>query len=110
MHPALVSALPPLCKCWTSLADPCFIATVSHDLEILEDGDATEIGVRGVVLSGGQKARVALARAVYSRAKTLLLDDPLAAVDVGTAQHLLQKCLLGPLMSKRTIVRGFPSI
>jgi ABC-type protease/lipase transport system fused ATPase/permease subunit len=39
------------------------------DLEMLEDGDATEIGSKGVSLSGGQKARVALARAVYSRAK-----------------------------------------
>ncbi|CCA77686.1 related to multidrug resistance protein, partial [Serendipita indica DSM 11827] len=50
------------------------------DLDILEDGDMTEIGARGVSLSGGQKARVALARAVYSRSKHILLDDPLSAV------------------------------
>ncbi|KAJ2929604.1 hypothetical protein H1R20_g7490, partial [Candolleomyces eurysporus] len=50
------------------------------DLEMLEDGDETEIGARGVSLSGGQKARVALARAVYARTKYVLLDDPLSAV------------------------------
>lgn len=50
------------------------------DLDMLEDGDATEIGARGVSLSGGQKARVALARAVYARTKYVLLDDPLSAV------------------------------
>jgi ABC-type multidrug transport system fused ATPase/permease subunit len=50
------------------------------DLEMLEDGDLTEIGERGISLSGGQKARVALARAVYARSKIVLLDDPLSAV------------------------------
>ena len=50
------------------------------DLDILEDGDYTEIGERGISLSGGQKARVALARAVYSPSKVVLLDDPLSAV------------------------------
>ncbi|KAF9007200.1 hypothetical protein BDQ17DRAFT_1351594 [Cyathus striatus] len=50
------------------------------DLEMLEDGDATEIGARGVSLSGGQKARVALARAVYARTRYVLLDDPLSAI------------------------------
>lgn len=50
------------------------------DLEILEDGDETEIGARGVTLSGGQKARVALARATYARTKYVLLDDSLSAV------------------------------
>ncbi len=50
------------------------------DLDVLEDGDQTEIGARGVSLSGGQKARVALGRAVYARTKHVLLDDPLSAV------------------------------
>jgi ABC-type multidrug transport system fused ATPase/permease subunit len=50
------------------------------DLNILEDGDETEIGARGVSLSGGQRARVALARSVYARTKYVLLDDPLSAV------------------------------
>ncbi|EIM79832.1 ATP-binding cassette sub-family C member 2, partial [Stereum hirsutum FP-91666 SS1] len=50
------------------------------DSKILEDGDETEIGARGVSLSGRQKARVALARAVYAPTKYVLLDDPLSAV------------------------------
>lgn len=74
------------------------------DLAILEGGDLTEIGERGVSLSGGQKARVALARAVYNRSATVLLDDVLAAVDSHTAQTLVKKCLNGPLMKGRTVV------
>ncbi|TDL18516.1 hypothetical protein BD410DRAFT_880297 [Rickenella mellea] len=74
------------------------------DLEILEDGDSTEIGARGVSLSGGQKARVALARAVYARTKYVLLDDPLSAVDSHTARFIYERLLLGPLMQNRTVV------
>ncbi|KAF9007916.1 ATP-binding cassette transporter [Cyathus striatus] len=74
------------------------------DLEILEDGDESEIGERGVNLSGGQKARVSLARAVYSRASILLLDDVLSAVDAHTAHHLYHECLKGDLMRGRTII------
>ncbi|KAG5350514.1 hypothetical protein C0989_010730 [Termitomyces sp. Mn162] len=55
------------------------VCALISDLEILEDGDEAEIGERGVNLSGGQKARVSLARAVYSRASILLLDDVLSA-------------------------------
>jgi ABC-type multidrug transport system fused ATPase/permease subunit len=52
------------------------------DLDVLPAGDMTEIGERGINLSGGQKARVALARAMYSsETKVMLLDDPLSAVD-----------------------------
>ena len=50
------------------------------DLAIFDHGDLTEIGTRGISLSGGQKARVALARAVYARSSCVLLDDPLSAV------------------------------
>ncbi|KAI0672201.1 multidrug resistance-associated ABC transporter [Trametes maxima] len=74
------------------------------DLEILEDGDETEIGARGVSLSGGQKARVALARAVYAPSKYVLLDDPLSAVDSHTARILYEKLIKGPLLAHRTIV------
>ncbi|RDX45811.1 multidrug resistance-associated ABC transporter [Lentinus brumalis] len=74
------------------------------DLDILEDGDATEIGARGVSLSGGQKARVALARAVYARSRYVLLDDPLSAVDSHTARFLFEKLLRGPLLANRTVI------
>ncbi|KAH6873975.1 multidrug resistance-associated ABC transporter [Coprinopsis sp. MPI-PUGE-AT-0042] len=74
------------------------------DLDILEDGDDTEIGARGVSLSGGQKARVALARAVYTRTKYVLLDDPLSAVDSHTSRVLYEKLLRGPLLANRTVV------
>ncbi|KAJ4488293.1 ABC transporter type 1, transmembrane domain-containing protein [Lentinula aciculospora] len=74
------------------------------DLDILEDGDHTEIGARGVSLSGGQKARVALARAVYARTKYVLLDDPLSAVDSHTSRFLYEKLLRGPLLASRTVI------
>ena len=60
---------------------------------------------RGVNLSGGQKARVALARAVYARTKYVLLDDPLSAVDSHTARFLFDRLLCGPLLANRTVVR-----
>ncbi|KAF7313044.1 Multidrug resistance-associated ABC transporter protein [Mycena kentingensis (nom. inval.)] len=74
------------------------------DLDVLEDGDDSEIGERGVTLSGGQKARVSLARAVYSRASILLLDDVLSAVDAQTAKHLYHACLRGQLLRDRTVI------
>ncbi|KAL7420090.1 hypothetical protein Q5752_005055 [Cryptotrichosporon argae] len=74
------------------------------DLHILEDGDLTEIGERGKILSGGQKARVSLARAVYSRASTLVLDDVISAIDAQTSKHILDHCFKSPLMAGRTII------
>ncbi|KAF9027408.1 multidrug resistance-associated ABC transporter [Hymenopellis radicata] len=74
------------------------------DLRVLEDGDMTEIGAKGVSLSGGQKARVALARAVYARTKYVLLDDPLSAVDSHTSRFLFERLLMGPLLKNRTVV------
>ncbi|QRW11566.1 ABC transporter [Ceratobasidium sp. AG-Ba] len=80
------------------------VCALIPDLELIEDGDQAEIGERGVNLSGGQKARVSLARAIYSRASVLLLDDVLSAVDAYTAKHLFEHCLCGPLSRGRTIV------
>ncbi|KJA25547.1 hypothetical protein HYPSUDRAFT_37542 [Hypholoma sublateritium FD-334 SS-4] len=80
------------------------VCALLTDLDILEDGDESEIGERGVNLSGGQKARVSLARAVYSRASILLLDDVLSAVDAHTAHHLYNECLRGDLMQGRTVI------
>lgn len=65
------------------------------DFVQLPDGDETVVGERGISLSGGQKARVALARAVYARADIYLLDDCLSAVDSHVGRHLIQN-VLGP--------------
>ncbi|KAG8934657.1 hypothetical protein FRC02_009484 [Tulasnella sp. 418] len=86
---------------YNAVLDAC---ALRRDLEIFEAGDLTEIGEKGVSLSGGQRARVALARAVYSYAKVVLLDDPLAAVDMHTARHLVYECFAGPLMKGRTVL------
>ncbi|KAJ3272031.1 hypothetical protein HDV01_005983 [Terramyces sp. JEL0728] len=62
-------------------------SAMASDLEIMRDGIKTEIGENGVSLSGGQKSRLALARAIYSDSDIYLLDDPLSSLDsrVGTA-------------------------
>ncbi|KAM8809111.1 ATP-binding cassette sub-family C member 10 [Eudromia elegans] len=77
---------------------------LSEDLNVLPAGDQTEVGENGVTLSGGQKARVALARAVYQEKELYLLDDPLAAVDANVANHLMQKCIMGILKHKTRIL------
>ncbi|XP_023083270.1 multidrug resistance-associated protein 1-like isoform X2 [Piliocolobus tephrosceles] len=76
------------------------------DLEQLPKGDQTEIGERGVNISGGQQHRVSLARAVYSGADIYLLDDPLSAVDVHVGKQLFEKVIgsLGLLKNKTRIL------
>ncbi|KAJ5191465.1 Metal resistance protein YCF1 [Penicillium cinerascens] len=65
------------------------------DFKNLPDSDQTEVGERGISLSGGQKARLNLARAVYARADIYLLDDVLSAVDQHVGRHIINK-VLGP--------------
>ncbi|KAH9846280.1 P-loop containing nucleoside triphosphate hydrolase protein [Lenzites betulinus] len=77
---------------------------LKRDLALFDAGDHTEVGEKGITLSGGQKARITLARAVYSTANILLLDDILAALDVHTAKWIVEKCLKGDLLQGRTIV------
>lgn len=77
---------------------------LERDLEILDNGDETLVGEKGITLSGGQKQRISLARAVYSNSKHLLLDDCLSAVDSHTAQWIFNNCLKGPLMRGRTCI------
>ncbi|NWW63280.1 MRP7 protein, partial [Ifrita kowaldi] len=77
---------------------------LSEDLNILPAGDQTEVGENGVTLSGGQKARIALARAIYQEKELYLLDDPLAAVDADVANHIMQKCIFGVLKHKTRVL------
>jgi len=64
----------------------------------------TVVGDRGVSLSGGQRARINLARAVYREADLYLLDDPLSAVDTHVAKHLYKKCITEYLHDKTRIL------
>ncbi|NXR48741.1 MRP7 protein, partial [Hippolais icterina] len=77
---------------------------LSEDLNILPAGDQTEVGENGVTLSGGQKARIALARAIYQEKELYLLDDPLAAVDADVANHIMRKCIFGVLKHKTRVL------
>ncbi|KAH6980736.1 hypothetical protein BKA56DRAFT_485588, partial [Ilyonectria sp. MPI-CAGE-AT-0026] len=70
-------------------------AALADDLRIFPEGDATMLGGLGVALSGGQKSRLALARAIYARREVVVLDDPLAAVDPRVSKALITN-VLGP--------------
>ncbi|XP_017863871.1 PREDICTED: probable multidrug resistance-associated protein lethal(2)03659 [Drosophila arizonae] len=70
---------------------------LERDFELLPYGDKTIVGERGASLSGGQKARISLARAVYRKADIYLLDDPLSAVDTHVGRHLFDQCMRGYL-------------
>ena len=74
------------------------------DFETFADRDQTVVGERGVTLSGGQRARINLARAIYGDAEIYLLDDPLAAVDTKVAQMIFCDVILGYLKSKTRIL------
>lgn len=75
------------------------------DLAVLPDGDATQVGEKGITLSGGQKARLSLARAVYSRAEVYLLDDVLSAVDSHVGKSIISDVLSGSgLLAGKTII------
>ncbi|CAG2116727.1 unnamed protein product, partial [Medioppia subpectinata] len=82
---------------YRSVVKACALDT---DFRLFPYGDKTLVGERGVSLSGGQRARVALARAIYHQADIYLLDDPLSAVDAHVAKHLFQKCIVDYLSDK----------
>ncbi|KAJ2847003.1 Canalicular multispecific organic anion transporter 1, partial [Coemansia brasiliensis] len=77
---------------------------LAEDLEQLPYKDMTEIGRQGVNLSGGQKARLALARAIYNDADIYILDDILAAVDAQVERHIIDNVLLGIIRDKTRIL------
>lgn len=76
--------------------------SLEKDVELLNDGDETEVGPKGVTLSGGQRWRVALARALYSRAGIMILDDVLSAVDAHVGRCIVDQALTGELAEGRT--------
>ena len=87
--------------------DPAFYdktikaSALIEDLAVLPDGDKTEVGEKGISLSGGQKARVQLARAVYARADIYILDDILSAVDQHVGRHIINA-----VVGKKGLLRG----
>ncbi|CAL6093018.1 Xenobiotic-transporting_ATPase / Multidrug resistance-associated protein [Hexamita inflata] len=76
------------------------ICCLLPDFEIFSAGDLTEVGGRGVTLSGGQRARISLARAVYNNADIYLLDDPLSAVDAHVGKRIWNEVILGYLIAQ----------
>ncbi|KAJ3307775.1 hypothetical protein HDU76_004381, partial [Blyttiomyces sp. JEL0837] len=81
-----------------------YVVNFEGDLEMLEKGSLTLIGEKGVNLSGGQKARVALARAVYEDADIYLLDDPISALDAHVGATVFQRCIIEALSTKTRIL------
>ncbi|RIB26607.1 P-loop containing nucleoside triphosphate hydrolase protein [Gigaspora rosea] len=74
------------------------------DLRVLPSGDLTEIGEKGINLSGEQKQHVNIARAVYYNADIILLDDPLSAVDTHIGRYLFTNCIKGALAKKTCLL------
>ena len=77
---------------------------MTRDLEILPSGDLTEIGEKGINLSGGQKARVGLARAIYANKALILLDDPISALDANVKKSIFKNVIMGELKTKTRIL------
>jgi len=77
---------------------------LQRDLDMLPDGDRTEIGERGITVSGGQKQRLNIARAIYFNADIVLMDDPLSAVDAHVGKRLFDKAICGLLKGKCRIL------
>ena len=74
------------------------------DFAALPEGDRTVVGEGGLTLSGGQRARMALARAVYARAPLVLVDDMLCTLDAATRAHVWRECLVGAMAGRTRVV------
>ena len=84
--------------------DTIQLCELTRDLEILPNGDLTEIGEKGINLSGGQKARISIARAVYSNKDTILMDDPISALDANVRKKIFMNLILGSLKNKTRVL------
>ena len=82
---------------YNDVIDAC---ALRPDLEMLPNGDLTEIGERGITVSGGQKQRLNIARAIYFDADIILMDDPLSAVDAHVGRHIMDNAICGLLKDK----------
>lgn len=80
------------------------VCSLKADFQQLPQGDRTMVGDRGVALSGGQKARINLARAIYRHAGIYMLDDPLSAVDTHVGRKLFDDCICKHLKNKTRIL------
>lgn len=80
------------------------VCALETDFTQLPDGDKTLVGDKGVILSGGQKARINLARAVYRLANIYIMDDPLSAVDTEVGRFLFEQCICKHLSNKTRIL------
>ncbi|KAJ8945829.1 hypothetical protein NQ318_008713 [Aromia moschata] len=88
----------------TKYKEVLFACGLTEDIAQLPSGDMTGVGEGGTTLSGGQRARVALARAVYQDKSVYLMDDVLSAVDTKVAKHIFQHCIMGLLLNKTRIL------
>ncbi|RDL41304.1 p-loop containing nucleoside triphosphate hydrolase [Venustampulla echinocandica] len=86
---------------YKQVIDAC---ALQPDLDMLPQGDATEIGERGITVSGGQKQRLNIARAIYFDADFILMDDPLSAVDAHVGRHIFDSAILGLLKNKSRVL------
>ncbi|XP_011877731.1 PREDICTED: probable multidrug resistance-associated protein lethal(2)03659 [Vollenhovia emeryi] len=80
------------------------VCQLRRDFSLLPYGDKTIVGERGISLSGGQRARINLARAVYADADIFLMDDPLSAVDAHVGKHMFEECIDKYLKGKTRIL------
>ena len=80
------------------------VCALVEDIGRFPNGDQTFVGERGATLSGGQRARISLARAIYLDVDLYLLDDPLSAVDLKVGQHIMKNCIKGLLGNKTRLI------